>query len=87
MNDKFKQLAEQAEVYYNDGEYQEEDLMALQKFAELIVQECINTCKQEWYDLNNAPTSELETSRDIAFRVGQKAGIILCMNKLHYKLK
>ena len=41
MNDKIRQLAEQAEVYYNDSIYAEEDLAALQKFAELIINECV----------------------------------------------
>jgi len=40
MNERIRELAEQAEVIYCDGEYREEDLAALQKFAELIVQEC-----------------------------------------------
>jgi len=45
MNEKILKLAEQAEVYYSDGEYREEDLAALQKFADLIVKECTGFLK------------------------------------------
>lgn len=41
MNERIRQLALQAEVLYDDGEYLDQDLAALQKFAELIIQECI----------------------------------------------
>ena len=44
MNERIRELAEQAEVIYCDGEYREEDLAALQKFAELIVAECLDNC-------------------------------------------
>jgi hypothetical protein len=42
MNEqRIKLLAEQANVYYND-DYN--DLASLQKFAQLIVRECISAC-------------------------------------------
>jgi hypothetical protein len=42
MNEqRIKLLAEQANVYYND-DYN--DLASLQKFAELIIAECISAC-------------------------------------------
>ena len=52
------------------------------KFAELIVQECVNQCRQEWYDLNNAAPKENETSRDISIRVGQKNGVLKTISRI-----
>ena len=40
MNERIKELAEQAEVWNADGDKCE---VNLQKFAELIVRECIDT--------------------------------------------
>jgi hypothetical protein len=54
-----------------------------EKFAELIVQECIGQCQREWYDLNNTKPVENETARDIGIRVGQKTGVLKCINQIN----
>ena len=52
------------------------------EFAELIIQECVAQCRQEWYDLNNADPKENETSRDIGIRVGQKNGVLKTISRI-----
>jgi len=46
MNERIKELAEQAEVWNADGDKCEVDL---QKFAELIVKECADRCEMSPY--------------------------------------
>ena len=46
MNERIKQLVDEARVYYND-DYN--DLAKLQKFAELSVRECAHQCVQNEY--------------------------------------
>jgi hypothetical protein len=41
MNERIKELVVEAKVYYNEDVYN--DLASLEKFAELIVQECART--------------------------------------------
>ena len=87
MNEKIKQLKEQARDFY----LLQEDLgcsikelheLVDQKFAELIVKECVKECQQEWYDLNNAPEVENESIRGAGIRVGQKNGVLKCISKI-----
>ena len=40
MNERIKQLAEKTGFRYNNGEWQFADDINIEKFAELIVQEC-----------------------------------------------
>ena len=84
MNERIKDLAEQATTYIdpsaNDGVCWNFDK---EKFAELIVQECIGQCQREWYDLNNTKPVENETARDIGIRVGQKTGVLKCINQIN----
>ena len=46
--------------------------------------ECINILRKEWYRLNNMST-EFMDSRGVAIHVGQKTGVLLCINKLAEK--
>ena len=48
MNERIKELAEQAQkvVGYLDGGYTEIKALDQEKFAELIVRECIGCCEQ-----------------------------------------
>jgi hypothetical protein len=57
----------------------------LAKFAELIVRECVNECKQEWYDLNAESVADDDPFLDpraTGIRVGQKNGILKCISKI-----
>ena len=56
-----------------------------EKFAELIVKECIRECKQEWYDLNAESVADDDSFRDpraTGIRVGQKAGVLKCISRI-----
>ena len=45
MNERIKELAEQAEMAANKGDHVDVKIMMV-KFAELIVRECIGCCEQ-----------------------------------------
>ena len=51
-----------------------------EKFAQLVVGQCQDICRQEWYTLNNQDPAENETARDVGFRVGTKTGVMRCIN-------
>lgn len=85
MNEKIKELAEQAtstHTHLSPGGTFEETTRYFneEKFAELIVKECVKECQREWYDLNNAP-DETE-ARAIAIRVGQKNGVLKSISRI-----
>ncbi len=48
------------------------------KFAELIIQECMNVLRQEWYVENNKEPDN--DPRSIAIHVGTKSGLIRASN-------
>ena len=92
MNERIQELAEQAFAPINDMASEgiaDRSTFNMhwfrlynQKFAELIVRECVNQCRQEWYDLNNAVPKENETLRDIGIRVGQKNGVLKTISRI-----
>ena len=89
MNEKIKQLAEQAKQYAEDEQNNPLKIYTLdcfnEKFAELIVKECIRECKQEWYDLNAESVADDDSFRDpraTGIRVGQKAGVLKCISRI-----
>ena len=47
-----------------------------QKFSELIVRECVEQLRQEWYELNNTESDTLGDARAVAILVGQKNGVL-----------
>jgi hypothetical protein len=53
MNERIRELAEQAEMSANKGDHVDVKLM-MEKFAELIVKECANICD----DLQGIPATE-----------------------------
>ena len=78
MNERIKELAKQAgqgESFHIPPEF-------VEKFAELIVGECVKECQREWYDLNNEKVESDMTPRDIGIRVGQKNSILKCISKI-----
>ena len=78
MNEKIRELFHQAYGYPIDivGEQAE-------KFAELIVRECVRECKQEWYDTNNDPELNAETdTRMIGIKIGIKQGSLKCISRI-----
>ena len=81
MNEKIRKLMLEAtknmpETYYWPGEY-------VEKFAELIIKECVRECKQEWYDTNNDPELNAETdTRMIGIKIGIKQGSLKCISRI-----
>lgn len=91
MNEKIKQLADQCREEYivnEDGEDWSHVHFNEEKFAELIVRECVKECQQEWYDLNNAEYTEID-ARSVAIRVGQKNGMLKAISRIknHFGIK
>jgi hypothetical protein len=88
MNEKIKLLAEQAGmVLYPTGLGISENTIwgdrNIAKFAELIVQECTDTCRKLWYEENNRKDiPDHEDPRSVGFHSGMKAGIAKCTNEL-----
>ena len=84
MNHQIRILAEQATKKYdrlgNEIPFAQPDL---EKFAELIVRECVRECKQEWYDTNNDPELNAETdTRMIGIKIGIKQGSLKCISRI-----
>lgn len=92
MNERLKQIAIDAKLIapeYNGFDHTRLSI-SQQRFAELIVQECINIMKTEWYELNNMPVdTEGESPRDVGIRVGRKTEVIALMSKVnkHFGVK
>lgn len=82
MNEKIKELIKKADRRCSETRGVYDEIL-----AELVVQECVKECQQEWYDLNNAP-DETE-ARAIAIRVGQKNGLLKAMSRIkqHFGIK
>ena len=83
MSDKLKRLAGQAldeAVPYTWTTLNYEQIHELLAcHADIIVKEAIDACRQEWYKANNVQPVKDEGPRDIAIRVGTKAGLIMAM--------
>jgi len=94
MNEQLKELAEQAfkglgtnPVYATAMIYASKEL---EKFAELIVRDAVNQCRQEWYDTNNDPELNAETDpRMIGIKIGIKQGAMRCISRInkHFGIK
>ena len=96
MNERIKQLAEQAGIaVWGDAVYMYDpkdtlDSNVMAKLAELIVRECVRECKQEWYDTNNDPELNAETdTRMIGIKIGIKQGSLKCISRIeeHFGVK
>jgi len=58
------------------------DQEAIKRFGDLIVKECIDQLRQEWYDLNNSEKSTLGDARATAILVGQKNGVLKAIARI-----
>ena len=60
-----------------------------ERFAELIVADCIDELRHEWYDLNNGELDVLGDARATAILVGQKNGVLKSISKIkkHFGVK
>ena len=89
MNDRIRELARQAQLgsaeFDNGLNYFVSTEETFNKFAELIVKECVKECKQEWYDLNAESVADDDPFLDpraTGIRVGQKAGVLKCISRI-----
>ena len=58
MNERIRELAEQTGWRYDNGEWQFADDSDIEKFAELIVRECIKVCEPVFLDESYENMSE-----------------------------
>ena len=75
MNKRIEQLAKQNGFIHDHMSVGERNdaLNKFEKFAELIVRDCINVIRQEWFNENN--TVPDQDARSIAIHLGAKLGI------------
>ena len=80
MNDKFRELAEQAGIEFDDSETLEPETIAyvtqsdLNKFAEMIVVDCIKSA--EWVGrINTNPVEPVHTAHAIVKRIQKLFGV------------
>jgi hypothetical protein len=64
MNERIRELAEQAEMSANKGDHVDVKLM-MEKFAELIVRECIETVAENMY--SGITPSDFSDGADFAY--------------------
>ena len=82
MNERIKELQSQAFLQckaFEDGSVIRTD-EAFEKFAELIVKECTNVLRKEWFDENNKVSEE--GPREVAMRVGRKNALLAAIDKV-----
>ncbi len=58
------------------------DREAIQRFGDLVVKECIDELRQEWYELNNTESEVLGDARAVAILVGQKNGLLKALSRV-----
>jgi hypothetical protein len=87
MNEKFRQFERQSHLdVYSLGLDRAAWESKLDAYTKLIIQDCIDQLRQEWYDLNNTERDTLGDARAVAILVGQKNGVLKSMSKIkkHY---
>ena len=60
MNERIRELAEQATTYHNGGLGTEIELFDKEKFAELIVRECASVCENSNYEFGTIFTKMIK---------------------------
>lgn len=81
MNERIKFLAEQAGFKSKADVYDRNQAFDIEKFANLIVKEAMDQCRQEWYELNNIESKQTDP-RMVGIRVGKKAGVNKCLHRI-----
>jgi hypothetical protein len=92
MNERIRQLAEQAGIaVWDDAVYMYDpkdtlDSTVIEKFAELIVRECITQCEQVATDANAMTKSKFVTDAGLVLHEGAWGGAKNCSEqlKLHF---
>lgn len=84
MNKRIKELREQCETKYTyreDGYNYEGYRINAEKFAELIVQDAVNTLRKRWFDANNSIPATSD-ARLKAIHNGRKIGLMESVDAL-----
>ena len=82
MNERIREIAMSVQ---RDRHWDQEDI---EKFGELIIQECAKQCNQVWYDTNNSYDPKMgamnaETDpRMIGIKIGVKQGALKCVAQI-----
>lgn len=76
MNQRINELKRAAGIDHNP------DQEGLDLFADLIVKECVDQLRQEWYNLNNDENNVLGDARATAILVGQKNGVLKSISRI-----
>ena len=86
MNKRLTELHDLAQ--FRGDRYSLPDEFA-EEFARLLAEEAVRAVRDRWYELNNQPTPEGETPRDLGMRVGRKTELIQVMHLLreHFGLQ
>jgi hypothetical protein len=77
MNNRIQTIIQQSNL---NNQQNNSIVLFEEKFAELIVQECIGLIRQEWVELNSLWRAEDESTRDTGIRVGKKLQCITLIN-------
>jgi len=76
MNERIRELARQAG--YNIKELDAQEQMVAEKFAELIVRECLNQCEQVATDADTMTKSKFVTDTGRVLHEGMWGGAMNC---------
>jgi len=84
MNEKIEGFAKQCWSHYIDGTLIDGHLhFDYKKFAELIVRECADELRREWYELNAETIDDsFADPRATGIHIGQKTGAIRCISRI-----
>ena len=83
MHERIKELTKESDLEecIDDAYLMRDDWHPfIEKFAELIVQECTNVLRKEWFDENNKVSEE--GPREVAMQVGRKNALLAAINKV-----
>lgn len=83
MNERIRELQSKSylmckQIVDDDGHVVVTPDQWFDKFAELLVRECMDVVRQEWYDENNK--EPVNDARSIAIHVGTKSGLLRATN-------
>lgn len=76
MNERMYELINQCFIGTTDGKLSDLNTVAnIEKFAELIIRECVNICKEQEYEYWRSPEEDQWTPIDIADAIAHHFGV------------
>ena len=82
MNDKIKELAEKCGFRSNPNIYDRNQSFDIEKFAELLVKECMDLCEQVAADAHQQKDSSFLTADGKQLYNGVWGGAMNCISKI-----